>query len=68
MRTRTPHTCCRQGKRVFIKTKDGLEYRGKFYERTANRMIVLYGGQKIPAGVVKIFSMRRLCKIGSSGA
>jgi hypothetical protein len=56
MSSKTPHTCCRRGKRVHVVLKDGTEFIAKFIERTG-RFCLFEGGRRIARGEITVFTI-----------
>lgn len=55
---RSPHLCCKKGKRVVVSLRDGSRFIDKFVERKG-RYIFLEESGKIPTSKVRAFSIWR---------
>lgn len=55
---RTPHTCCRRGKRVSVVLRDGSRLLDRFVERTG-KFVVLEEAGRVQAGLIRVFKIVR---------
>lgn len=54
---KTPHTCCRSGKRVRVVLKSGESFVAKFKERTAKHICLFDCHAPVKAGDIKAFTI-----------